>query len=134
MKDLRTYTRNPRQVHAAMAKANELIGLYEEDGSYMICTILLAIWEEATGTVATGAVTSGEAATGVPSTREPSSAVAATCEAASGDAASVLPPASNTASTVYPVLKRGARTSTRLQLKKRRSPGASTETKKPGRA
>jgi hypothetical protein len=71
MKDLCAYTRNPRLVCTAMAQANELVNFHEEDGSYMICALLLlAIRKKATMAVATGAVTSAEAASGVPSARD----------------------------------------------------------------
>ena len=83
MEDLRKYTRNATQVHAAMAKANKLLGLWVKDGSYMLCAILLAIRE-----VATGEAASGEAATGVATTRETATAEVAIWEAAPGDAES----------------------------------------------
>ena len=49
MRELREYTKNKKLVRKAMIQANKLVGFYEEDGSYMICAILLAIQEQAGG-------------------------------------------------------------------------------------
>lgn len=49
MRDLHAYINKPQLVQEAMDQANSLVGLHKEDGSYMICAILLAIQEQAGG-------------------------------------------------------------------------------------